>query len=106
MFKVEQMRHVELERWQTFRLMLEKEQRYVEVLKKELHRSSSDVSNGDNYKLKRELTGAERRVKTLQDQLTTFNEIPVLYNNYFLKVMCNIMGQLLYLNTKSHDLFL
>ncbi|CAH1732958.1 unnamed protein product [Aphis gossypii] len=73
---VEQMRHVELERWQTFRLMLEKEQRYVEVLKKELHRSSSDVSNGDNYKLKRELTGAERRVKTLQDQLTTFNEIP------------------------------
>jgi hypothetical protein len=81
--KVEQMRHVELERWQTFRLMLEKEQRYVEVLKKELHRSSSDVSNGDNYKLKRELTGAERRVKTLQDQLTTFNEIPVLYNFYF-----------------------
>lgn len=90
---MEQMRHVELERWQTFRLMLEKEQRYVEVLKKELHRSSSDVSNGDNYKLKRELTGAERRVKTLQDQLTTFNEIPVVYNNYFLKVMCNIMGR-------------
>ncbi|XP_025200480.1 rho guanine nucleotide exchange factor 11 [Melanaphis sacchari] len=80
---VEQMRHVELERWQTFRLMLEKEQRYVEVLKKELHRSSSDVSNGDNYKLKRELTGAERRVKTLQDQLTTFNEIP----------LCNIVAQ-------------
>lgn len=98
------MRHVELERWQTFRLMLEKEQRYVEVLKKELHRSSSDVSNGDNYKLKRELNGAERRVKTLQDQLTTFNEIPVVYNNFV--VMCNIMGLLLYLNTKSHVLFL
>lgn len=91
---MEQMRHVELERWQTFRLMLEKEQRYVEVLKKELHRSSSDVSNGDNYKLKRELNGAERRVKTLQDQLTTFNEIPVLYINCFLIVMCNIMGLL------------
>ncbi|XP_050528343.1 rho guanine nucleotide exchange factor 11-like isoform X2 [Daktulosphaira vitifoliae] len=72
---VEQMRHVELERWQTFRLMLEKEQRYVEALKKELQRTSS-VTGGENYKLKRELTGAERRVKTLQDQLTTFNEIP------------------------------
>jgi hypothetical protein len=76
-FKVEQMRHVELERWQTFRLMLEKEQRYVDALKKELR--SSDLSNSDN-KLKRDLTGAERRVKTLQDQLTTFNEIPVVYN--------------------------
>lgn len=72
------MRHVELERWQTFRLMLEKEQKYVETLKKELQKSS-EVSNRDNYKLKRELTGAERRVKTLQDQLTMFNEIPVVY---------------------------
>ncbi|XP_025425512.1 rho guanine nucleotide exchange factor 11-like isoform X3 [Sipha flava] len=77
---VEQMRHVELERWQTFRLMLEKEQRYVDALKKELR--SSDLSNSDN-KLKRDLTGAERRVKTLQDQLTTFNEIP----------LCNIVAQ-------------
>lgn len=71
------MRHVELERWQTFRLMLEKEQRYVEALKKELQ-NSSDLSNNDNFKLKCELTGAERRVKTLQDQLTTFSEIPVV----------------------------
>lgn len=73
------MRHVELERWQTFRLMLEKEQRYVDALKKELQRSL-EVSNGDNFKLKRELNGAERRVKTLQNQLTTFKEIPVVYN--------------------------
>lgn len=71
------MRHVELERWQTFRLMLEKEQRYVEDLKKELQ-MSLDLSSGDTFKLKRELTGAERRVKTLQDQLATFNEIPVV----------------------------
>lgn len=71
------MRHVELERWRTFRLMLEKEQRYVEALKKELQRSL-DIPNSDNLKLKRELSGAERRVKTLQDQLTTFNELPVL----------------------------
>lgn len=70
------MRHVELERWQTFRLMLEKEQRYVDALKKELQKSS-DLSNSENYKLKSELSGAERRVKTLQDQLTTFSEIPV-----------------------------
>lgn len=71
------MRHVELERWRTFRLMLEKEQRYVEALKKELQRSL-DIPNSDTHKLKRELSGAERRVKTLQDQLTTFNELPVL----------------------------
>ncbi|XP_050433576.1 rho guanine nucleotide exchange factor 12-like isoform X2 [Adelges cooleyi] len=79
---VEQMRHVELERWQTFRLMLEKEQRYVEALKKELQRTP-DVAGGDNYKLIRELSGAERRVKTLQDQLHSFNEIP----------LCNIVAQ-------------
>jgi len=70
------MRQVSLERWKTFRLMLEKEQRYVENLKKDLQKSL-DISNGDNHKLKRELSGAERRVKTLQDQLTTFSEIPV-----------------------------
>ncbi|VVC42474.1 Hypothetical protein CINCED_3A018960 [Cinara cedri] len=72
---VEQMRHVELERWHTFKLMLEKEQRYVETLKKDLQKSS-EMSSSDNYKLKRELSGAERRVKTLQDQLTTFKQIP------------------------------
>lgn len=71
------MRHVELERWQTFRLMLEKEQRYVDDLKKELQRSS-DLSASETYRIKSELSGAERRVKTLQDQLTTFNEIPVM----------------------------
>jgi len=71
------MRQVSLERWKTFRLMLEKEQRYVENLRKDLQKSL-DISHGDNYKLKRELSGAERRVKTLQDQLTTFSEIPVL----------------------------
>lgn len=48
----------------------------MDAVKKELR--SSDLSNSD--KLKRELIGAERRVKTLQDQLTTFNEIPVVYN--------------------------
>lgn len=71
------MRQVSLERWKTFRLMLEKEQRYVENLKRDLQKSL-DLSSVDNYKLKSELFGAERRVKTLQDQLTTFSEIPVL----------------------------
>lgn len=70
------MRHVELERWQTFRLMLEKEQKYLDTLNHELQ-TSTDMSNSDNYKLKKELSGAERRVRTLQDQLSTFNEIPV-----------------------------
>lgn len=73
------MRHVELEKWQTFRLMLEKEQKYVETLNQELQ-ISSEMSNSDrNSKLKKELIGAERRVQILQDQLSTFNEIPVTY---------------------------
>lgn len=72
------MRHVELEKWQTFRLMLEKEQKYVDTLNQELQ-ISSEMSNGDrNSKLKKELIGAERRVQILQDQLSTFNEIPVI----------------------------
>jgi hypothetical protein len=42
--------------------MLEKEQRYVDALRSELAKSNEP-------KLHQELMGAERRVRTLQDQL-------------------------------------
>lgn len=48
---------------QTFRLMLEEEQRYVDSLRSELARCP-----GDEKKLV-ELTNAERNVATLQNQL-------------------------------------
>jgi hypothetical protein len=44
------------------RLMLEKEQRFVEALRSELAKSNEP-------KVHQELAGAERRVRTLQDQL-------------------------------------
>jgi hypothetical protein len=44
--------------------MLEKEQRYVDALRSELAKSNE-------RKLHQELTGAERRVRTLQDQLVS-----------------------------------
>lgn len=58
----EQQRQVECQRVHTLRLMLEKEQRFVEALRSELAKSNEP-------KVHQELAGAERRVRTLQDQL-------------------------------------
>ncbi|XP_069677128.1 rho guanine nucleotide exchange factor 12 isoform X3 [Periplaneta americana] len=60
----EKMRQLECQRVQTLRLMLEKEQRYVDALRSELAKSNEP-------KLLQELAGAERRVRTLQDQLVS-----------------------------------
>ncbi|XP_023714771.1 rho guanine nucleotide exchange factor 12 isoform X5 [Cryptotermes secundus] len=60
----EKLRQLECQRVHTLRLMLEKEQRYVEALRSELAKSNEP-------KLHQELTGAERRVRTLQDQLVS-----------------------------------
>lgn len=46
--------------------MLEKEQRYVEALRSELARCTDPASEA---KFVQELTGAERRVRTLQEKL-------------------------------------
>jgi hypothetical protein len=62
MLQHEKRRQLECQRLQTLRLMLEKEQRYVEALRSELAKS-------DEPKVLQELAGAERRVRTLQDQL-------------------------------------
>jgi len=62
MLQHEKKRQMECQRVHTLRLMLEKEQRYVEALRSEIARS-------DEPKVLQELAGAERRVRTLQDQL-------------------------------------
>jgi len=62
MLQHEKLRQLECQRVHTLRLMLEKEQRFVEALRSELAKSNEP-------KLLQELAGAERRVRTLQDQL-------------------------------------
>ncbi|XP_034243741.1 rho guanine nucleotide exchange factor 12-like, partial [Thrips palmi] len=63
---LEKKRQLQCERVHTFRLMLEKEQRYVEALRSELARCTDPASEA---KFVQELTGAERRVRTLQEKL-------------------------------------
>jgi len=62
MLQHEKLRQLECQRVHTLRLMLEKEQRFVEALRSELAKSNEP-------KILQELAGAERRVRTLQDQL-------------------------------------
>ena len=50
--------------------MLEKEQRYVDALRSELARCTDPASE---TKIVQELTGAERRVRTLQEKLLSQN---------------------------------
>ncbi|KAE8746758.1 hypothetical protein FOCC_FOCC006506 [Frankliniella occidentalis] len=63
---LEKKRQLQCERVHTYRLMLEKEQRYVEALRSELARCTDPASEA---KFVQELTGAERRVRTLQEKL-------------------------------------
>lgn len=86
----EKLRQLECQRVQTFRLMLEKEQRYVEALRSELAKCT-DSSN--EQQISRDLMGAERRVRTLQEQLQAItsnnnncNTLPSSPNNGLLDV--------------------
>lgn len=63
---LEKKRQLQSERVHTYRLMLEKEQRYVEALRSELARCTDP---GSEARFMQELTGAERRVQTLQEKL-------------------------------------
>jgi hypothetical protein len=65
MLQHEKRRQLECQRLHTLRLMLEKEQRFVEALQSELAKSNEPT-------LLQHLAGAERRVQTLQDQLVNF----------------------------------
>ncbi|XP_026671455.1 rho guanine nucleotide exchange factor 12 isoform X6 [Ceratina calcarata] len=67
----EKLRQLETERAHTFQLMLEKEQSYVDKLRSELAKASTGSSNVNVVAVQAELAGAERRVRTLQEQLAT-----------------------------------
>uniref|UniRef100_A0A8D9EQ02 Rho guanine nucleotide exchange factor 12 n=1 Tax=Cacopsylla melanoneura TaxID=428564 RepID=A0A8D9EQ02_9HEMI len=60
----EKLRQLENQRVHTFRLMLEKELRYVEALR-------SEIAKGPEPEKHQELCNAERRVRTLQEQLVS-----------------------------------
>ena len=91
----EKLRQLECQREQTFRLMLEKEQRYAEALRSELAKCT-DASN--EQQILRDLTGAERRIRTLQEQLNAitsnpnFNTLPSHANNGLIDVQ--VSGEL------------
>lgn len=73
----EKKRQLETQRVHTFQLMLEKEQSYVDKLRSELAKAGTGSGGGSNVTtLQNELAGAERRVRTLQEQLAaiTTNE--------------------------------
>ncbi|CAL7948277.1 unnamed protein product [Xylocopa violacea] len=72
----EKMRQLETQRVHTFQLMLEKEQSYVDKLRSELAKASTGSGNVNVVAVQTELAGAERRVRTMQEQLAaiTTNE--------------------------------
>jgi len=60
------MRQLDNQRVHTIRLMLENEQRYVEKLRSDLARCTDQAAEA---KINNDLCGAERRVRTLHEQL-------------------------------------
>ncbi|XP_074095470.1 rho guanine nucleotide exchange factor 2 isoform X4 [Cotesia typhae] len=83
--KHEKKRQLETQRVHTFQLMLEKEQSYVDKLRSELAKMGIGSGNVSSVAtLQTELAGAERRVRTLQDQLaaiTTNDQLCSLVTN-------------------------
>ncbi|KAH0540397.1 hypothetical protein KQX54_017011 [Cotesia glomerata] len=81
----EKKRQLETQRVHTFQLMLEKEQSYVDKLRSELAKMGIGSGNVSSVAtLQTELAGAERRVRTLQDQLaaiTTNDQLCSLVTN-------------------------
>ncbi|XP_072764898.1 rho guanine nucleotide exchange factor 12 isoform X1 [Anoplolepis gracilipes] len=70
---LEKKRQLETQRVHTFQLMLEKEQSYVDKLRSELAKAGTGSGNVNVTTLQTELAGAERRVRTLQEQLTAIS---------------------------------
>ncbi|XP_033211602.1 rho guanine nucleotide exchange factor 12 isoform X2 [Belonocnema kinseyi] len=66
----EKKRQLETERVHTIQLMLEKEQSYVEMLRSELAKLGAGNTNSI-ASLQTDLTGAERRVRVLQERLNS-----------------------------------
>ncbi|XP_039306176.1 rho guanine nucleotide exchange factor 11 isoform X2 [Solenopsis invicta] len=70
---LEKKRQLETQRVHTFQLMLEKEQSYVDKLRSELAKVGTASSSTNVTTLQTELAGAERRVRTLQEQLAAIS---------------------------------
>lgn len=80
--QLEKKRQLETQRVNTFQLMLEKEQSYVDKLRSELAKAGTGSGNVNVATVQTELAGAERRVRTLQEQLaaiSTSNEQVCLF---------------------------
>ncbi|XP_063995232.1 rho guanine nucleotide exchange factor 12 isoform X4 [Diachasmimorpha longicaudata] len=66
----EKKRQMDAQRVNTFQLMLEKEQSYVDKLRSDLAKAGVNSGNASNIiNLQSELAGAERRVRKLQEEL-------------------------------------
>ncbi|XP_012059743.1 PREDICTED: rho guanine nucleotide exchange factor 11 [Atta cephalotes] len=70
---LEKKRQLETQRVHTFQLMLEKEQSYVDKLRSELAKNGTGSSSTHITAIQAELAGAERRVRTLQEQLAAIS---------------------------------
>ncbi|XP_018377345.1 PREDICTED: rho guanine nucleotide exchange factor 12 isoform X3 [Trachymyrmex cornetzi] len=70
---LEKKRQLETQRVHTFQLMLEKEQSYVDKLRSELAKTGTGSSSTHITAVQAELAGAERRVRTLQEQLAAIS---------------------------------
>lgn len=86
LLQLEKKRQLETQRVHTFQLMLEKEQSYVDKLRSELAKAGTGNGNVNIATLQTELAGAERRVRTLQEQLaaiSTSNEQVCIFISHF-----------------------
>ncbi|XP_011861352.1 PREDICTED: rho guanine nucleotide exchange factor 12 isoform X3 [Vollenhovia emeryi] len=70
---LEKKRQLETQRVHTFQLMLEKEQSYVDKLRSELAKAGTGSGSTNVTAVQAELAGAERRVRTLQEQLAAIS---------------------------------
>ncbi|XP_046628149.1 rho guanine nucleotide exchange factor 11 isoform X2 [Neodiprion virginianus] len=77
----EKLRQLETQRVNTFQQMLETEQQYLQMLRDNLAKAGAGGGGENNVATwQTELVGAERRVRTLQDQLTAITNNGQLYS--------------------------
>lgn len=112
-FQLEKKRQLETQRVHTFQLMLEKEQSYVDKLRSELAKAGTSSSTNVTA-MQAELAGAERRVRTLQEQLaaisTTNEQVCIfifflyIYLYRFTRFFNNLIPHMHYQNSLSPNL--
>lgn len=79
----EKKRQLETQRVHTFQLMLEKEQSYVDKLRSELAKASSSSNSNNVATLQVELAGAERRMRTIMEELAAMTTGDQVENAYY-----------------------